>query len=79
MDTITHWASVALAWAVAHPEWSIPIAVYLVVNVMPRKPPTNPTLRRLWGVSERLMMLSWDRWGGRLKALGLVLPEAPKE
>lgn len=65
----------AYAWALAHPEIVVPIIVYIAWNVIPRTPPRDRRLFALWAVAERLMLLSWDRWGGVPKALGLISPD----
>lgn len=65
---------VAWAWCLAHPEIVIPIIVYLLFNVIPRTPPKNRTWFALWSLAERAMVLSWDRWGGKAKAIGIVSP-----
>lgn len=78
MPEIQAYALAALTWIVINPEWSIPIGIYLLANIAPRRPPQNPTLRRLWGAMERFMFLAWDKWGGKLKALGFVIP-GPRE
>jgi hypothetical protein len=65
----------AYAWCLAHPEIVVPLVVYLAWNVIPRTPPRDRRLFALWAVAERLMLLSWDRWGGSAKALGIVSPD----
>lgn len=67
----------AYAWAIAHPEYSGPALVLVLMSVysyVPRTPPKNPTLLLLWGVLERCTFLSWERWGGPLKMFGVVSP-----
>lgn len=61
-------------WCLAHPDVVIPIAVYVAWNVIPRTPPRDRRLFALWAIAERLMVLSWDRWGGKAKLLGVVSP-----
>jgi hypothetical protein len=79
LDHLYRWASMAALWAIANPEWSIPFAVYLIANVMPRRPPKNPKWHKIWAFSERFMFLAWNLWGGRFKALGIVYPEPPED
>lgn len=64
-----------LAWCLAHPEIVVPVIVYIVYNVIPRTPPRDRRLFALWSIAERLLVLSWDRWGGRAKLLGVVSPD----
>lgn len=64
----------AWAWCLAHPEIVVPVAVYVAWNVIPRTPPKDRRLFALWALAERLLVLSWDRWGGSAKALGIVSP-----
>ena len=63
------------AWLLANPEIWVPILVYVAYNVIPRQPPADRRLFALWALGERLMVLGWDRWGGRAKALGIVSPD----
>jgi hypothetical protein len=65
----------AYAWCLAHPEIVVPALVYVAWNVIPRTPPRQRFLFALWSIGERLMLLSWDRWGGSAKALGIVSPD----
>jgi hypothetical protein len=53
----------------------VPVLVYVAYNIIPRQPPTDRRLFALWAIAERLMVLSWDRWGGSAKALGVVSPD----
>ena len=66
---------IAYTWLLANPEIVVPIAVYLAWNVIPRTPPADRRLFALWSLAERLMVLSWDRWGGKAKSLGIVSPD----
>lgn len=77
MNDILPYLTTAYAWALAHPEYSGPALVLVLMTIysyVPRTPPKNPTLLLLWGVLERLTFLSWERWGGNLKAFGVVSP-----
>jgi hypothetical protein len=60
-------------WLTDHTE-VIALAIYVVINIIPRKPPADPRWRIAWRAVEILCVLSWDRWGGSLKALGTVRP-----
>lgn len=62
------------AWCLAHPEIAVPIVVYVAYNIVPRTPPKNRTLFAIWALFERLVVLSWDRWGGSAKLIGIVSP-----
>jgi len=75
---MTEYLIAIYAWCLAHPEVVVPILVYLAYNVIPRKPPKDRGLFALWSIAERLLLLSWDRWGGRAKALGIVSPDPSK-
>lgn len=66
---------IAWVWCLAHPEIAIPIVIYLAWNIIPRTPPKNRFLFALWSVAERAMLLSWERWGGTVKSLGIVSPD----
>ena len=68
------YLTIAYAWAIAHPEIVVPIVVYVAFNIIPRTPPKQRQLFALWSIAERAMILSWDRWGGRAKAIGVVSP-----
>lgn len=68
----------AYAWTLANPEIVVPIIVYVAFNVIPRTPPKDRRLFALWSIAERLMVLSWDRWGGWPKSLGIVSPDPSK-
>jgi hypothetical protein len=65
----------AYAWCLAHPEIVVPAVVYVLWNIIPRTPPKDRRLFALWAVAERVMVLSWDRWIGVPKALGIVSPD----
>jgi hypothetical protein len=62
-------------WLISNPEIWVPVLVYLAWNIIPRTPPADRRLFALWSVAERLMVLSWDRWGGKAKSLGIVSPD----
>jgi len=62
-------------WLISNPEIVVPVLVYLAWNVIPRTPPTDRRLFALWSIAERLMVLSWDRFGGKFKSLGIVSPD----
>lgn len=74
MEQAQAYLLVIWAWCLAHPEIVVPLIVYVAYNVIPRTPPRNRQLFALWSVAERLMVLGWDRWGGRAKSLGIVSP-----
>lgn len=71
---MTEYLMIAYAWCLAHPEIVVPAIVYVAWNVIPRTPPRDRRLFALWSLAERAMLLSWDRWGGRAKSLGIVSP-----
>ena len=75
---MTDYLAIAYAWMLANPEIWVPILVYVCWNVIPRTPPTDRRLFALWSLGERLMVLGWDRWGGRVKSLGIVSPDPEK-
>ncbi len=67
--------TIIYTWAISHPEIVVPILVYIAWNLIPRTPPADRRLFALWAIAERLMVLSWDRWGGRAKSLGIISPD----
>lgn len=67
--------TIIYTWLISHPEIVVPIVVYVAFNVIPRTPPADRRLFALWAIAERLMVLSWDRWGGKAKALGIISPD----
>lgn len=70
--------NIIYTWAIEHPHIWVPVLVYVLWNVVPRTPPADRRLFALWALGERLMVLSWDRWGGGAKALGIVSPDPEK-
>lgn len=71
---INDYLAIIYTWCLANPEIVIPALVYVAYNVIPRTPPVNRQLFALWSLAERAMVLSWDRWGGSAKLLGIVSP-----
>ncbi len=65
-------------WLLENPHIWVPVLVYAAYNLIPRTPPADRRLFALWALAERLMLLSWDRWGGRAKSLGIVSPDPTK-
>jgi hypothetical protein len=74
MQALAQYLLVAWAWCLAHPEIVVPAVVYVAWNVIPRTPPKDRRLFALWSLAERLLVLSWDRFGGSWKALGIISP-----
>jgi len=72
---MSEYLMLAWSWALSHPEIVVPLVIYIMWNVVPRTPPRDRRLFALWALGERLMLLSWDRWGGSAKALGIVSPD----
>jgi hypothetical protein len=75
MQQALNYLAIVYAWCLAHPEIVVPAIVYIAYNVIPRTPPKDRRLFALWALAERLLVLSWDRWGGSAKALGIVSPD----
>jgi hypothetical protein len=66
-------------WIVDHPETVTTIVLvllYIARSVMPRRP--NPAWPRwavvLWSIEQRVLALPWDRWFGRPKMPGTLVP-----
>lgn len=67
--------AIIYTWAIEHPAIWVPIAIYVLWNLIPRTPPTDRRLFALWAIAERFMVLGWQKWGGPWKALGIVSPD----
>lgn len=66
-------------WIVDHPELVGLIAavlLYVARSIMPRRPDPNwpDWAVALWRIEQRLLALPWDRWFGRPKLPGFVVP-----
>lgn len=64
---------------VDHPEattFFFGVLLYVLRSIMPRRPNPNwpPWALALWRIEQRLLALPWDRWFGKPKLPGLVVP-----
>lgn len=70
--------TIIYTWLLANPHIWVPIAIYVAYNLIPRTPPADRRLFALWALAERLMLLSWDRWAGSWKSIGVIYPDPEK-
>lgn len=67
----------AYEWYTTNIQYTGPstaLVLLCVYSYIPRIPPKDPTLFLLWSVLERLTFLTWAKWGGPLKWIGVVAP-----
>lgn len=69
------------AFIAAHPVISHAIVGLLVFGILANlavwPPPANPRYRALWSFFVRLLILTWDKYGGEWKLPGVVYPSPP--
>lgn len=64
-------------WLLANKTWILPLVIYLAINFAKRDylvQNSNPVIRGLASVLEKILFLEWNRWGGSFKSLGIVSP-----
>lgn len=77
MDFTLSYFTWVSAWVAAHPELAgaaLVFALLLIYSFVPRKPPKNPTLFLLWSIFERVTFMTWEKWGGPFKSIGIISP-----
>ncbi len=64
--------------AAQYPEVSGLVGLLVVLTGAKIAPPTDQRWRALWEFWARwVAQTQWDRWGGKLKPLGTIVPEPP--
>ena len=64
-------------WLLANQYWIIPLVLYVALNLAKRDylvNNSNPVVRGIASVLEKILVLQWDKWGGSFKSLGIVEP-----
>jgi len=59
-----------LPWLIANQAWLIPLAIYLALNLAKRDylvANTNPVVRGVALMIEKILVLEWNKWGGSFK------------
>ena len=62
-------------FVLANQYWILPLAIYLALNLAKRDclvNNSNPVVRGVASVLEKILVLEWGRWGGSFKSLGIV-------
>ena len=66
-----------MSWILSHWKIALAVVAWVFLSLAPRvHPPTNAFALFLWSLFERLMLLSWGRWGGNI-CPGWVDPPVP--
>jgi hypothetical protein len=65
MDKIVPWLS-------DNQYWLMPLVIYIALNVSKRTKlltSANPTVRAIAVLIEPMLVLEWDKWGGKFKSM----------
>ena len=57
-------------WLVANQAWLIPLLIYVAMNIAKRDwlvQNSDPTVRTIAQMLEKILVLEWDKWGGKFK------------